>query len=86
MDVEHGIVDRFGSGEPGYLARLGGAITAARDARIAVIYVTVGFRPGYPEVSPRNKIFGGIAGLRQAEPAATRPARCIRPLPRRRVR
>ncbi len=62
MDVQQGIVDRFGSGEPGYLARLGGAITAARDARIAVIYVTVGFRPGYPEVSPRNKIFGGIAG------------------------
>ena len=62
MDVQQGIVDRFGSGEPGYLARLGGAITAARDAGIAVIYVTVGFRPGYPEVSPRNKIFGAISG------------------------
>jgi nicotinamidase-related amidase len=61
MDVQQGIVDRFGGSEPGYLARLGGAITAARDAGIAVIYVRVGFRPGYPEISPRNKIFGAIA-------------------------
>jgi nicotinamidase-related amidase len=56
-----GIVDRYGSDE-GYLARLATAITAARSAGIAVIYVTVGFRPGYPEVSERNKSFAAIAG------------------------
>jgi nicotinamidase-related amidase len=61
MDVQQGIVDRFG-GEPGYLPGLGSAITAARQAGIPVIYVVVGFRPGYPEVSPRNKSFAAVAG------------------------
>src|SRR5208283_3430270 len=29
----------------------------ARAARLQVIYVVVRFRPGYPEISPRNKRF-----------------------------
>jgi nicotinamidase-related amidase len=61
MDVQRGVVDRFGSDE-GLLARLGAAATAARDAGIQVIYVVVGFRAGYPEVSERNKSFGAVAG------------------------
>ena len=61
MDVQQGVVDRFG-GETGYLPGLGSAIKAARQAGIPVIYVVVGFRAGYPEVSPRNKSFGAIAG------------------------
>lgn len=35
------------------------AIAAARGKNIPVIYVTVGFRPGAPEISQNNKIFGG---------------------------
>jgi nicotinamidase-related amidase len=61
MDVQQDIVSRFGS-DDGYLTRLGAAITAGRDAGVHVIYVVVGFRPGYPEVSQRNKSFGAIAG------------------------
>ena len=61
MDVQQGTGERFASDE-GYLARLGTAIAAARGAGIAVIYVTVAFRPGYPEVSGRNKSFAAIAG------------------------
>jgi len=61
MDVQEGIVERFG-GDEGYLPRLAEALSAARGAGIGVIYVTVGFRPGYPEVSERNKIFAAIAG------------------------
>jgi len=61
MDVQQGIVERF-AGDDGYLARLGTAITAARGAGIGVIYVTVAFRPGYPEVSDNNKSFAAIAG------------------------
>jgi nicotinamidase-related amidase len=60
MDVQQGIVERFGS--EGYLPRLATAITAARRAGIPVIYVVVTFRAGYPEVSQRNKSFGAIAG------------------------
>jgi nicotinamidase-related amidase len=64
MDVQEGIVERF-AGEAvhdDYLARLAAAVDAARDAGVGVIYVTVAFRPGYPEVSPRNKSFSAIAG------------------------
>lgn len=61
MDVQQDIVARFG-GEPGYLDRLSSAISAARQAGIPVMYVAVGFRAGYPEVSPRNKSFAAVAG------------------------
>jgi nicotinamidase-related amidase len=61
MDVQQGIVDRFGSDE-GYLPRLAAAVDAARGAGIWVIYVVVGFRAGHPEVSERNKSFAAIAG------------------------
>ena len=62
MDVQQGIVERFAGGDDGYLERLATAIAAARAADVMVGYVTVGFRPGYPEVSDRNKSFAAIAG------------------------
>jgi nicotinamidase-related amidase len=61
MDVQQGIVERFAR-DDGYLGRLATAIAAARSAGITVTYVTVGFRPGYPEVSERNKTFSAVAG------------------------
>jgi nicotinamidase-related amidase len=81
MDVQQGIVDRFG-GDEGYLPRLAAAVRAARAAGIWVIYVTVAFRTGYPEVSERNKSFEAIAGSGRftdgdpgsAIPAAVAPA------------
>jgi len=61
MDVQGNIVERF-AGDTEYLPRLASAIAAARGAGIPVIYVTVAFRPGYPEASARNKTFSTIAG------------------------
>jgi nicotinamidase-related amidase len=61
MDAQQSIVDRF-AGDDGYLPRLAAATQAAREAGIRVIYVVVGFRAGYPEVSERNKSFAAIAG------------------------
>jgi nicotinamidase-related amidase len=61
MDVQRGIVDRFPVAD-GYLTGLAGAIGAARAAGVPVIYVVVGFRAGYPEVSSRNKSFSAIGG------------------------
>jgi nicotinamidase-related amidase len=59
MDVQAGIVTRFAqTGD--LLERINTAITAARAAQIPVIYVVVAFRPGYPEISPRNKSFSVI--------------------------
>ncbi|MFI9270875.1 cysteine hydrolase family protein [Kitasatospora sp. NPDC052896] len=59
MDVQQGIVNRVP--DDGYLPRLGRAIDAARAAGLPVIHVVIGFRAGHPEVSPRNKAFGGLA-------------------------
>jgi nicotinamidase-related amidase len=61
MDVQRGIVDRFGS-EDGYLQRLAAAADAARLARIGVIFIRVAFRAGHPEISDRNLTFSAIAG------------------------
>ena len=61
MDVQQGIVERF-AGDDGYLDRLATATAAARGAGVAVTYVTLAFRPGYPEVSERNKTFSAIRG------------------------
>jgi len=72
MDVQERIVARFGDPRD-YLDRLGLAISAARDAGIPVIYVVVGFRPGHPEVSARNKTFAALASSEAfagADPAA----------------
>jgi nicotinamidase-related amidase len=60
MDVQRGIVERFAD-DPGYLTLLSGAVAAARGADVPVIYVTIDFRPGYPEVSARNRSFSAIA-------------------------
>jgi nicotinamidase-related amidase len=59
MDVQRAIVDRYP--DPAYLPRLREATGAARATGVPVIYVVIGFRPGYPEISTRNKTFGAIA-------------------------
>jgi nicotinamidase-related amidase len=60
MDVQRGVVERFAE-DRGYLERLSQAITAARGAGIPVVYVIVGFRPGHPEISARNRTFSAAA-------------------------
>ncbi|HEY2674898.1 MAG TPA: cysteine hydrolase [Rugosimonospora sp.] len=72
MDVQRGIVARFGERDGGYLPRLAHGIDVARGRGIPVIYVTVSFRPGYPEISARNRIFSAVAGnagLTPSDPA-----------------
>jgi nicotinamidase-related amidase len=59
MDVQRSVVARFP--DPDYLPRLRTAIDATRAGDLRVIYVAVQLRPGVPEVSRRNKIFGAIA-------------------------
>jgi nicotinamidase-related amidase len=83
MDVQRGIVERFAGDGPGYLTRLSGAVAAARGASIPVIYVTIDFRPGYPEVSARNKSFSAIAssGRFTAGDAATEVHPAVAPQP-----
>jgi len=61
LDVQRSTVHRFGD-DAGYLARLRGAVEAARAADIPVIHVIVGFRAGHPEASARNKMLSTLPG------------------------
>lgn len=61
MDAQPEIVERFG--ESGITERLARAAEAARAAGVRVIYVKVGFREGYPEISPKSATFSRIAEL-----------------------
>ena len=59
MDFQNAILSRHSS-DPTLVSRVRQVISSARDALIPVIYVAVKFRPDYPEVSSRNKLFSAI--------------------------
>lgn len=59
MDMQEGIVSRLVQ-QSDVLTPVRTAIDAARGASIPIIYVAVTFRPGYPEISPRNKSFSTL--------------------------
>jgi nicotinamidase-related amidase len=60
MDYQAGIVTGYASDQQELLGRTASLLAAARKAGMAVIYIVVGFRPGYAEVSPRNLSFSAI--------------------------
>ncbi len=60
MDYQTSILAMLGAAAPPLVERAAGVVGAARAAALPVIFVVVGFRPGYPEVSPRNRSFGAI--------------------------
>jgi nicotinamidase-related amidase len=80
MDYQIDILEKFmAPADPSeVLSVLPKLLAAARSASMLVIYVGVSFRPGYPEISPRNPTFSviGQSGLLQAgSPGAqTHPA------------
>jgi nicotinamidase-related amidase len=59
MDMQVGIVTRFAQAAD-LLTPTSAAIAAAHAAALPVIYEVVTFRPGYPEINPRNKSFSVI--------------------------
>ncbi|HTU26382.1 MAG TPA: isochorismatase family cysteine hydrolase [Pirellulales bacterium] len=60
MDFQTAIVEGFATDSKTLLARTAGLIDAARAAGVPVVYVVVGFRPGYPEINSQNKLFSGL--------------------------
>jgi nicotinamidase-related amidase len=60
MDFHATVVDMVVTGKEALLARTATLIEAARKSGMEVFYIVVGFRPGYPEVSPRNQSFGAL--------------------------
>jgi nicotinamidase-related amidase len=60
MDFQTWIVDGYAVDKEALLKRTARVIQAARNAQVMVIYVVVGFRVGYPEVSSRNVTFSRV--------------------------
>jgi nicotinamidase-related amidase len=60
MDCQAGIVSIYAKPQEEFVERVSSVLRAARTAGMPVIMVQVGFRPGLPEVSGRNKLFGAI--------------------------
>jgi nicotinamidase-related amidase len=77
MDVQQGVVERFG--QPGVLDRLAEGLAAARTAGVPVIFVRVAFRPGFPEVSTNNRSFSALAGTAGDSFGEDNPATQIHP-------
>ncbi|HEY6971723.1 MAG TPA: isochorismatase family protein, partial [Candidatus Angelobacter sp.] len=65
MDCQTGIVSIYAKPQDEFIARASSVLTAARTAGMTVIHVQVGFRPGLPEVSSRNKFFAAIKASTQ---------------------
>ena len=64
MDLQTAIVSIYAKDRakdrPELIERAAGILNAARGLGMKVIHVRVGFRPGLPEVSSRNLLFGSI--------------------------
>lgn len=62
MDFQTAAVEMVPTDKEGLLTRTAMLVEGARKAGMRVIYVVVGFRAGYPELSPRNQVFAPIRG------------------------
>ncbi|HXY06373.1 MAG TPA: isochorismatase family cysteine hydrolase [Terriglobales bacterium] len=60
MDCQTAIVSIYAKPPEEFLARVSSVLRAARAKGMPVILIQVGFRPGLPEVSHRNKLFAAI--------------------------
>jgi nicotinamidase-related amidase len=84
MDYQVDTLTRFmtPAQSAGAIARVPDLIAMARDAGMLVIHVVVAFRPGHPEISPRNLLFSALeanaAMVAGSEGAAIHPAAAVR--------
>jgi len=60
LDHQTMLVEGYAPDPAAHLARVADLLASVRAADVAVIYVTVGFRPGYPEVADSNVMFSGV--------------------------
>lgn len=78
MDCQTGIVSIYARDDKDvFLARVASALNHARASGMTVIHVQVGFRPGLPEVSSRNLLFGAIKSSTQRQKLFEEPLGAI---------
>jgi nicotinamidase-related amidase len=79
MDCQTAIVSIYAKPQQAFLERCSSVLRAARKAGISVIHVKVGFRPGMPEATTRNKLLASIKSSPQAQKLFEGPAGAIHP-------
>ena len=66
MDCQAGIVSIYTrEAKDAFLVRVAGVLNHARATGMTIIHIQVGFRPGLPEISSRNALFGAIKSSEQ---------------------
>jgi nicotinamidase-related amidase len=60
MDYQASILGMLGDAAAPVVEHAAAVVSAARAASIPVMYVVIGFRPGYPEVNPQNPSFAPV--------------------------
>jgi nicotinamidase-related amidase len=60
MDYQNAIVENYSGGDAELLSRAAKVLSAARQAKIQIIYEVIGFRQGFPEISKKNKSFSAL--------------------------
>jgi nicotinamidase-related amidase len=79
MDCQAGIVSIYArEAKEAFLVRVASVLHHARATGMTIIHIQVGFRPGLPEISSRNALFGPIKSSEQhqrlfREPLGTIP-------------
>ena len=83
MDFQKMVVDSYAVDKEALLDRVKRLAAAARSSGAMVIYVVVGFQPGYPEISERNPVFSSLkaAGLLAAGHSSAEIHRELTPQP-----
>ncbi len=77
MDFQPAVLEKHPS--RGALDAARRAIRAARANGVGVVFVRVAFRPGYPEASARNAIFGPMARVADVAMTEDHPAAQVHP-------
>jgi nicotinamidase-related amidase len=80
LDCQTGIVSIYAPDKEAFLARALSVLNHARASGVTVIHVQVGFRPGLPEISSRNFLFGAIKSSAQHQKLFQGPLAAIEPV------
>jgi nicotinamidase-related amidase len=78
MDCQAGIVSIYTrEAKDTFLARVANVLNHARATGMTIIHIQVGFRPGFPEISSRNALFGVIKASEQHQQLFREPLAAI---------
>ena len=79
MDLQTAIVSIYTQDQPDLPGRAASVLNKARERGLSVFHVQVGFRPGLPEISPRNLLFSRIRNSVQHQQIFQGPGGAIHP-------